>query len=435
MSETAEPPKDAAPETASGSAPAPAPAEAAATAEAEEASERTSERRVRIEDLRASARTPEELAKIIALEAQVKTKRGKKITVVRAPAAPAVSPTPSPAPTPAPTPTPAPAPAPAPSPSPSPTPSPSPAPTPSPSPAAAARVAAPAPAPKPAAPSAPTVRARAPESSRRVPEIAIAATILGLLGLLASSRIERALGSLEATIRESAVATPTARDDAPARPAPVATAPVAAPGATPAIAPLADGRALVAQPDGRLVLMKRDPATGELEIERVYKLEDERPDGLEEPRRPLHGVRLADVEIGRKLALEDAELVFNTELESAKARPDGLERTLEAARRLADASGVDRLVGHLGGSDRIAARSAAIALGERGYIVALPELAKVLQDTNDPILARKIAVMLRDLTKLDLPLDERATAVGRAMTWWDHEGSKLDRRTRRVRAP
>jgi hypothetical protein len=238
--------------------------------------------------------------------------------------------------------------------------------------------------------------------------------------------VVRALGHLDAAVGDLRDKVAGAATEL-AHPAP----PVATPGAVadhapaPSVASLGEGRVLYATADGRIVELRRYPVSGELQVARVYVLEqDEARNAGDDAHRAYSGLYLVDLEQARKQAVVAAEAQYRDALSHYGDRSDALDRAQEAARALVAAGGADRL------KDAIARRTAGIALGERGYVAAIPVLVQVLQETAKADLADSIVVLLRNLTGLPLDTGDHAGAPAQALEWYkEHKPvNKLERR-------
>jgi hypothetical protein len=298
------------------------------------------------------------------------------------------------------------------------------------------------------APMAPPIRVdpappRTPEPPRPAPRAAPASfalrvfaalVVLALLGqgaalVLVAHGLDRLEGAID---RTSATLADVAR---PLAPATAAQAPSSG-AAGPAVAALGEGRVLYASADGKLVVLKRDAVSAELQVERVYALEqDDTRNGGDDAHRSYSGLYLTDVERSRREGIEIADAFYKDALLKAGDKADAFEKTLEAARRLADAGGFDRLARRLDDKTSLAGRSAAIALGERGFLIAIPALISMFVGTADSGEARKLLDLLRELTGLPLdPDDSRVVAGEKAQQWWK-KNEPEDRWRRRVLAP
>jgi hypothetical protein len=208
--------------------------------------------------------------------------------------------------------------------------------------------------------------------------------------------------------------------------APVAEAPHLAPPPAPTNAPhppsiakLDDNRVVYAV-DGKIVVLAKDPRSQELLIEHVYSLEHDETQHLgDDAKRAYSGFYLVDVERARKEEVETEDGVLKEAAAKAANLSDGLELCLAVARKLADAGGIDRLAKRLDDRNSFARQSAALALGERGYVVAIPQLVQIVEATGDSDLARRVILILRDLTGIAFdPSDGRAVVAKATDEWW-----------------
>jgi hypothetical protein len=218
---------------------------------------------------------------------------------------------------------------------------------------------------------------------------------------------------------------------APRDPSPRASAP-----APPSVASLGEGRVVYAAADGTIVLLKRDAVTEGLVIDRVYSLEkDELRNSGDDARRAYSGLYLVDVERARREAVEIQDGLFKDAVTRAPDRGDGLDRCIEQARKLGDLGGVDRLRRRLDDRNAFARHAAAIVLGERGYLAALPDLVQVLEGTGNTDLAKHVVLVLRELTGLPLEPDDGRSAVARLADAWWKKNAPEDPFARRVPPP
>jgi hypothetical protein len=169
---------------------------------------------------------------------------------------------------------------------------------------------------------------------------------------------------------------------------------------------------LYATSEQKLAVLKRDAVSGELVIERVYALD----------RNDARGLGLVDLERASRERIELSDAASDDTL----AHPElGLDPAQAAARRLVETGGADRAARRLDSTDPIARRTAAIALGEHGYLAAIPVLIQVLEGTADKELARRIVVQLGELTGTPLdPDDARTGAARKASDWWTQNAPK-----------
>ena len=210
------------------------------------------------------------------------------------------------------------------------------------------------------------------------------------------------------------------------QPAPVAEPPRLAPPPVasnaphpPSIAKLDDNRVVYAV-DGKIVVLAKDPRSQELLIEHVYSLEhDETRNVGDDAHRAYSGFYLVDVERARHEEVEIDDGVLKEAAAKASERQDGLDFCLTIARKLADAGGIDRLAKRLEDRNPFARQAAALALGERGYLVAIPQLVQIVEATGDSDLARRVILILRDLTGIAFdPGDGRAVVARASDEWW-----------------
>jgi len=417
LSPESPPPASPPPVPAAGATPAPVAAPAAA---APPAPAIAPDRPLRARDLRAAARSPAEIADALAREAKVRKKRAARAAQAAQEATPPAPHAPqAPAPPPAP---PAPAPAPLPPPMPRPTATP---------PTSSPRLAHAPPPPVVVVPIPPRAPAPAPRPQARIvrarpPYLVIAALVLQAAALAylawATSRIERALDRpiADAQAPRSVLEAPQAQATSPH---------------PPSIASVGEGQVVYAL-DGKLVLMKRDRESQELVIERVYSLEhDEARNVGDDARRAYSGFYLVDLEHERRKAVEIEDGFFKDAIAKARDQKDGLAYCLAVARRLAAAGGADRLRKRLDDRDAFGRHAAAIALGENGYLIAIPELIQIVEGTGDSDLRKHVVGLLRDLTGIAFETDEGGPAVARRADDWWKKNAPDDPFARRVAPP
>ncbi|MGE0709465.1 MAG: hypothetical protein AB7T09_15920 [Planctomycetota bacterium] len=222
--------------------------------------------------------------------------------------------------------------------------------------------------------------------------------------------------------RLEALAAAASRAPAPG-PAPSAGPPTPTPPSTVAprgsLAELGDGRVIYTVGDGRLVVLRRDPTSGELEVERVYRLSFDPERHLGEEARRLHGVYLDDEEAVRRRALADASARFRALVAVAAEKADGIEPAEAAAAVLARAGGAAELLPLLDPNEtRLRRRVAALGLGEAGYLAAVPYLGELLsRHSASPELTEPLCRLLARLTGMTLdPADPEAAAL-RVQAW------------------
>ncbi len=248
---------------------------------------------------------------------------------------------------------------------------------------------------------------------------------LGYLAF-AISRVEHALDRPPPAATPAE--TPRAHEPSNAAPAPAAAAP--------SVANLGEGRIVYASADGKLLVLHRDPVSNELLIDRVYAVEkDDLRNAGDDARRAYSGFYLVDVERARREEVSVQDGLFKDAVAKAPDRPDGLDRAIAVARRLVAAGGVDRLRSRLEDRNNFARHAASIALGESGYLAAVPDLIQIVEGIPDTELARHAAQLLRELTGLAIePDDPRPSVVRQADEWW-RKNAPEDPFARRVPPP
>jgi hypothetical protein len=250
------------------------------------------------------------------------------------------------------------------------------------------------------------------------------AAALGYLGC-AVFRLERALD------RPQPAAVPETPRASSSPPTPAVSSP-------PSIATVGENRVAYAV-DGKIAVLKKDPVSEGLVLEHVYSLEhDEARNVGDDAHRAYAGFYLVDVERARREEVEIEDGVLKEAIAKA-AKQDwqqGLEFCLAIARRLADAGGIDRLRRRLDDPNPLARQAAALALGERGYLMAVPSLVQIVEATGDTELARRAVLILRDMTGIAVePGDGRAVVARAASDWWKKNAPEDPFARRGVRAP
>ena len=247
---------------------------------------------------------------------------------------------------------------------------------------------------------------------------------VGLAGVVALVQV----GHLVTRALERA-ATPAAATPAPtAWPAP--EAPSASEGRH-QLAAIGGGRVVQVTPEGHLIVLRADPTSGELEVERAYELTQDLDRHLGDVgRRRWHGYYLDDLEVSRQLAVEAALTHFERVVAAATQFEAGLEDVEDAGTRLARAGGADRLLPALDseGADRVEAlrkHGAAIGLGRAGYVGAVPGLIELLdQHRSSDRLAPLLVGILGRLSGLNLDPAEPQVAIDRAELWWSRQSPR-----------
>jgi hypothetical protein len=215
------------------------------------------------------------------------------------------------------------------------------------------------------------------------------------------------------------------------QPQPAAASPQR-PGGSYQLAAVGPGRVVQTTPEGHLIVLRADPTSGELEVERAYELVND-PDrhlghaGL----RRWHGYYLDDLDVSRQLSIEAAATSFEKVVAAAVRMESGLEDVEASALALARAGGADRLLPALesSGADRVEAlrkHGAAIGLGRAGYLGAVPGVLELLEQHKDSARLRPLLTgILVRLSNLDLNPDEPGDTAQRVRVWWGSQ-SPLD---------
>lgn len=284
---------------------------------------------------------------------------------------------------------------------------------------APARPVAPRPAPAPVAP-APALVPAGPRIEIHQPVAPIVVALLFGACMVALA----ALKGAQAVARELDEA--AAARAAPALATPAAAPPGGAPGASgPQVAPLGNGRVVWATPDGRLVVLVPDPLSGELAVERVYAVVEDRERYLgDRDRRHLHGYYVDDLEAARRQALQAARGRYDAAVDAAAHSPADLDHAEQAAEALVAAGGADLLAPDLVASGTgaqvtvasVRRRCAALALGEAGYLRAVRPLADQLRSASVDYGARLVPLLAR-LTGLTLDPRDAGRALVAVDAW------------------
>ncbi|MBX3467530.1 MAG: hypothetical protein KF878_11625 [Planctomycetes bacterium] len=167
-------------------------------------------------------------------------------------------------------------------------------------------------------------------------------------------------------------------------------------------------------------MLRPDPLSGELGVERAYAVTRDLERHMGQGARALHGYYLDDVAEARRRGIEAARRRYEAAVEEA-ARLGSLPAAEAAAAALVAAGGADLLAPDLARAgaepvDRVRRRAAALALGEGGYLVAVPVLLELFESQTGEPLARA-AALLRRLTGLDLDPDARERSAADVRRW------------------
>jgi hypothetical protein len=242
-----------------------------------------------------------------------------------------------------------------------------------------------------------------------------------VLALLSSAGISGAALYLGARLVADALATARqASAVAPAPPPPAAPAPpTAGPGGQ--LAPIGGDRVIYTTAEGHLLVLRPDPASGELEVERAYSVSRDLERSMGEDTRQLHGYYLDDIEAARRAGIEAAQRHYEFSVIEAGENRASVASAKTAALALVRAGGADRLARDLAleagsGVSNMRRRLAALALGESGYVAAAPLLLELLRSESGDLLAEAVAALER-LTGLDLDPARRAEAVAAVEAW------------------
>ncbi|MEZ6184885.1 MAG: hypothetical protein R3F62_07730 [Planctomycetota bacterium] len=283
-----------------------------------------------------------------------------------------------------------------------------------PRPAVEARSASRAPAPEPARLTEPV---RSPEPTRAAPTIVVrrpaswpvAAAVLGAGAAVAGVLWLRPAPPPTVVIEPAPA---PAVGPAPARVEPAA-----------GLAPLGPGR-VVQRAGDDLLILSLDELSGELIVERVYRLSQDAGRYLSEPgKRNAHGYYLDDRGTQAKEELALRVLRLERTVGSVVDRDAKLEDAEARARAVVEVGGAPQLVEHLSGPLRDAEASVfrlavTLALAEEGYLIALEPLAGLLETHADnPELARRLLGLANGLTGLRLSAADPVAAAARLRAW------------------
>ncbi len=273
--------------------------------------------------------------------------------------------------------------------------------------------AAPAPAPIVVAPAAPRIEVHQPVAPIVV-ALLFGACMVALAALKGAQAVARELDEASAARAAPALAPP-----------PATSAASAAGAAGPQLAPLGNGRVVWATPDGRLVVLVPDPLSGELAVERVYAVVEDRERHLgDRDRRHLHGYYVDDLEAARRDALLGARARYEAAVDAAAHSPADLDHAERAAEALVAAGGADVLAPDLAAVGvgvqvtvaSVRRRCAALALGEAGYLRAVRPLTEQLRSASTDYGARLVPLLAR-LTGLTLDAGDAGRALAAVDAW------------------
>jgi hypothetical protein len=135
-------------------------------------------------------------------------------------------------------------------------------------------------------------------------------------------------------------------------------------------------------PGGNLIVLVRDPTSGELEVERVYALvrDPDRHQGDAAQRRH-HGYYLDDTSTQQRRALDAASARYEAAVALSERTYTDLDKAEQAAAELAHVGGAALLLPHVDPeAKQLRKRTAAIGLARAGYLCAMAPLANLLHD-------------------------------------------------------
>lgn len=186
-----------------------------------------------------------------------------------------------------------------------------------------------------------------------------------------------------------------------------------------ALAEVGAGRVVYADGSGRLVVLRRDPTSAELEVERVYELARDEGRGQGQPDRHYHGYYLDDVEEERKAAIETARARYEAAVTLSARTYTNVDEAENAAIALVAAGGADRLVEFLAPeATALRRRTAVVGLAEGGYLCAVEPLLGLLQDhvRNTKFFARLTGLASR-LTSQELDPSDPEVVLSAVRAW------------------
>src|SRR5438105_808350 len=183
--------------------------------------------------------------------------------------------------------------------------------------------------------------------------IAFAIVGAGAVGLLAGRAIRR---DVRPPAGESVVLVPTAT-----------AAPAAAAAPAPALAPLGEGRLAYADGAGRIFVLEGGPAG--LTLTAAYAVREDRRRHLDDPAaRAASGFYLDDLAAEGERLLARAGAQFEREIDSLALDTSAAARAEARARAVLDAGDATFLLAKLAEKRSLARRSAALALGDAGFV-------------------------------------------------------------------
>lgn len=273
-----------------------------------------------------------------------------------------------------------------------------------------------------APPAAPPAEAPSQAAPQRPSSLPLAAAILAA-GALVTWAIRSSQPAPPSASASPAVAAASPSPSAVALPGP----PAPTPSRRGSLASFGRDHVVYSDGSGELVVLKGDPVSGELSLERVYVVRRDRQRDLGDPARPLHGVYLDDLHLERAEELRAATLEFKTRLAEAHRKREGLELVDAAAVRLARAGGADLLIPLLEPTHpTLDRRAATIGLLESRYRCALPHVAGLIRRYKDGPQGRRLCELSGAL--IGQRLDPREPeAAAEAIEAWCREHPLLDR--------
>jgi hypothetical protein len=205
------------------------------------------------------------------------------------------------------------------------------------------------------------------------------------------------------------------------------------------LVPFGPGRALYNDGRGRFLIIASSEVDSSVVVERALSLIQDPRRHHEDPRRTTHGYYLDDLAESRKGARGSLRGELESLIQSGQDDVTAFRRAEDLCARLAALHDVPWLLPLLKHERFFIRRAAAVALGEQGYLAAIPELGFSLSTGDDAFRAR-LGGMLEDLIGEALVSDpadkEQAQARARIEVWWrDHRpGSRfaLGRRWKRT---
>ena len=183
--------------------------------------------------------------------------------------------------------------------------------------------------------------------------------------------------------------------------------------------PMGEGRLLLADRDGRLLIVGAQSGESGLAVEHVYRIEvDEFAPG------PRHGVKLIDVAVRREAT------IMRASAELDRLSPDSMEAAKNGARieqlaaEIGEARGFDVLLAELRHERAPRRRAAALALGEHGFRVAAGPLIEQLGLARDDEVRARLQRLLARLSGLAAK-ESGDESLAAWQQWWERSESEI----------